>query len=103
MEGEVSAPIFSTLLSSVRVFFIENQLQFSKLYCISHSINQCSNLISKKHNDPKFLDRLVWANSADPDQVLHYLQYCLHLLDALLYGKTYFSSLRMITAKFSSV
>ena len=40
------------------------------------------------HNDPKFLDRLTWANSADPDQGLHFLQYCLHLLDALLYGKT---------------
>ena len=22
----------------------------------------------KYHNDPKFLDRQVWANSADPDQ-----------------------------------
>ena len=22
----------------------------------------------KYRNDPKFLDRLVWANSADPDQ-----------------------------------
>ena len=22
------------------------------------------------HNDPKFLDRLVWANSADPDQTV---------------------------------
>ena len=44
-------------------------------------------------NDPKFLDRLVWAESADPDQTyqgLHYLQYCLHLLDALLDGKTSF-------------
>ena len=40
-----------------------------------------------------FLDRLVWANSADSDQSdqgLHYLQYCLHLLDALLDGKTCF-------------
>ena len=33
------------------------------------------------------------------DQGLYYLQYC----DALLYGKTTFSSFRMITAKFSSV
>ena len=51
--------------------------------------------------DSKFLDRLVWANSAvqnqirllleeQSDQGLHYLQYCLHLLDALLYGKTSF-------------
>ena len=49
------------------------------------------------HNDPKFLDRQVWANSADPDQTapeeqsdqgLHCLQFCLHLFDALLYGIT---------------
>ena len=42
-------------------------------------------------NDPKFLDRLVWANSADPeeqsDQSLHCLQFQLHLLGALLFGK----------------
>ena len=36
------------------------------------------------------------------DQGPDYLQYCLHLLDALLDGKT-FSSFRMLTAKFSSV
>ena len=33
------------------------------------------------------------------DQGLHYLQYCLHLLDVLLF----FSSFKMITAKFSCV
>ena len=37
------------------------------------------------------------------DQGLHYLQYCMHLLDALFNGKTSFFSFRMITAKFSSV
>ena len=41
----------------------------------------------------KFLDRQIWANSADPDQTasdqgLHCLQFRLHLLDALLYAKT---------------
>ena len=46
-------------------------------------------------NDPKFSDKLVRENSVDPDQTaldqgLQYLQYCLHLLDALLYGKTSF-------------
>ena len=40
---------------------------------------------------------------AQSDQGLHCLQYCLHLLDALLYGKTSFSSFRMITAKFACV
>ena len=43
------------------------------------------------HNGPKFSDRLVSANSADPDQTapqgLHCLQFPLHLLDALLYDK----------------
>ena len=48
------------------------------------------------HKDPKFLDRQVWANSADPDQTapkeqsdlgLHCLPFCLNLLDKLLYGK----------------
>ena len=42
-------------------------------------------------NDPKFSDRQVWANSADPDQTadqrLDCLPFCLYLLNALLYGK----------------
>ena len=42
-------------------------------------------------NDPKFSDRQVWANSADPDQTadqrLDCLPFRLHLLNALLYGK----------------
>ena len=47
-------------------------------------------------NDPKFSDRLAWANIADLDQTapkeqsdqrLHCLQFPLHLLDALLEGK----------------
>ena len=37
---------------------------------------------------PKFSDRQVWANNADPDQTapqgLHCLRFPLHLLDALL-------------------
>ena len=56
-------------------------------------------LVMKYRNDPKFSDRQVWANSIVPDQTaseqsdqdLHYLLFCLHLLDALLYsvyGKT---------------
>ena len=43
------------------------------------------------HNDPKFSDRHVWANSADPDleqsdQGLHFLPFRLHWLDSLLCG-----------------
>ena len=40
--------------------------------------------ISISRNDPKLSDRQVWANSADPD---HCLQFPLHLLDSLLYGR----------------
>ena len=48
-------------------------------------------------NDPVFLDRQVWANRVDPDQLLleeqsdqgvHCLPFRPHLLDTLLYGKT---------------
>ena len=44
-------------------------------------------------NDPMFSDRQVWANSVDPDQEqsdqgLHCLPSHLHLLDALLHGKS---------------
>ena len=53
-------------------------------------------------NDPKFSDRQVWANSVNPDQTAlnqtlleeesdlgpHCLPFCLHVLDAFLYGKT---------------
>ena len=42
-------------------------------------------------NDPKFSDRQVLANSADPDQTadqgLHCLLFHLHLLDTFLCGK----------------
>ena len=44
----------------------------------------------KYRNDPKFLDLYAWANSADPDQTaqgLHCLQFRLHRLDSLLYGR----------------
>ena len=49
-------------------------------------------LKSAYSNDPKFSDRQVWANSIDPDQTapdqgLHCLPFCLHLLDASLYTK----------------
>ena len=43
------------------------------------------------HNDPKFSDRQVWANSADLeeqfDQDLHCLPFRLHRLDSLLFGR----------------
>ena len=41
-------------------------------------------------NVPKFSDRQVWANSVDPDQTqdLHFLSFCLHLLDQLICNKT---------------
>ena len=39
---------------------------------------------------PKFSDRQLWANSADPDQTaqgLHCSPFHLHRLDSLLYGR----------------
>ena len=49
------------------------------------------------HNDPKFLDGHVWANSIDQDQTappswstLFAIPLCLHLLVTLLYRKTTF-------------
>ena len=43
--------------------------------------------ISLYRNDPKFLDRQVWANSIDPDhRGLQRLPFCLHLL-FYMYGK----------------
>ena len=42
-------------------------------------------------NVPKFSNIQIWANSADPDQTapqgLHCLQFRLHLLGALVFGK----------------
>ena len=41
---------------------------------------------------PKFSDRWVMVNSADPDQSdpgIHCLQYLLHLLEAGLFGTTF--------------
>ena len=40
-------------------------------------------------NDPKFLDRQVWANNVDPYQTA---LFHLHVLDTLLYGKTHCSN-----------
>ena len=41
-------------------------------------------IITIYRNDPKFLDRYAWANSADPDdQGLHCLPFHLHCLDSL--------------------
>ena len=35
-----------------------------------HFFNKVVDVILKQyHNDPKFSDRQVWANSADPDQI----------------------------------
>ena len=51
----------------------------------------CPKTYNHYGNDPKFSDRQVWLNSADPDQTaldqgLHSLPFRLHNLDALLYG-----------------
>ena len=51
-----------------------------------------STLMNIYRNDPKFLDRYGWANSADPDQTapdqgLHCLPFRLHGLDSVLCGR----------------
>ena len=43
-------------------------VHFSGFTCLH--ILHCILLILAYHNDPKFSDRLVWANSADPDQTV---------------------------------
>ena len=72
-----------------------------------HNKEWNANPIYWYHNDPKFLDRLVWANSVDPirllleeqsDQGLHCLPFQLHLLGALLFGKPSCSNFRVIIA-----
>ena len=53
-------------------------------------ISWTHNSKSEYRNVAKFSDRHVWANSADPDRTapgLHCLQFPLHHLDALLWGK----------------
>ena len=54
-------------------------------------------------NAPKFSDRQVWANCADPDQTaeqgLHCLPFHLHLFDAFHYNKNT-SNFSMSTAIF---
>ena len=55
-------------------------------------MSECLYTLQKSyHNDPKFLDKKVWANIADPDQTaprreqsdqgLHCLLFNLHLLE----------------------
>ena len=42
------------------------------------------------HNNPMYLDIQVWANSVDPGRIKVSIDchFCLHLSDALLYGKS---------------
>ena len=72
------------------------------------TLENYSLIIIKYSNFPKFSDRQVWANSADPrqtaprgesDQGLHCLQFPLHLLDALLETLSC-STFMVITMKF---
>ena len=49
------------------------------------------NISGNYRNDPKFLDKRVWANSAEPDQTapldqgFHCLLFHLHLFDNILW------------------
>ena len=60
------------------------------LLSVEDAVHMQKSRTGNYRNDLKFLDRQVWVNSADPlqsDQGLHCLQFCLHLLEALLYDK----------------
>ena len=49
------------------------------------SVQKLKLMAVKYHNDPKFLDIHVWANSADTNQTeLHCLLFILHLLQTFL-------------------
>ena len=67
-----------------------NQTKHSTQLGFELSLNEIKavQIEDKYRNVPKFSDRQVWANSADPDQQsdqgLQCLQFRLHLLDALL-------------------
>ena len=49
------------------------------------SVQKLKLIAVKYHSDPKFSDRYVWANNADPDQTeLHCLLFILLLLQTFL-------------------
>ena len=63
-----------------------------KLPCCNKKRNSYIDVKKCYCNDPKFLDKQVWANSADPDQTaleeqsdqgLHCLLFHLHLFDEI--------------------
>ena len=60
------------------------------------SVQKLKLIAVKYHNDPKFSDKYVWANNADPDQTeLHCLLFILLLLQTFLCCKAnllYFKS-----------
>ena len=51
-------------------------------------------------NDPQFSDKQCRPDQTAPDQGLHCLQFRLHLLDTLLYGKYTLFNFRLIAAFF---
>ena len=49
------------------------------------SVQKLKLIAVKYHNDPKFSDRYVWVNNADPDQTeLHCMLFILLLLQTFL-------------------
>ena len=79
--------LFVRLQNKTFLLLIINQI-FHKITKWQNYHNEPKHL--DRRNDPKFSERQVWANSADPDhsnQALHCLQFPLHRLDALLYCK----------------
>ena len=84
-----------------------NDIVMYMYYLLEKKNEICVRRQNGRTNDPKFLDRQVWANSADPDQTadqhLDCLPFRLHLLNALLYGKAAMSKFKGDYSKFLDV
>ena len=60
--------LVSELFEILQYIILEHRLSLlsKQLICLSTFVFAV--FLMKYRNDPKFLDRLIWANSADPDQ-----------------------------------
>ena len=96
--------LYDLVTGSLRSVFLLQLVTINELYWCRYTIkskghkytSDCNQYTSYRNhdygNDPKFLGRQIWTNSADPDQTapdqgLHCLQFWLHLLGAILFGK----------------
>ena len=90
---KLSGTLWKVTLKQIHVVqtgWIWNLARLMKIWSRMNSLHLLQFRIYYR-NVPKFSDRQVQANSADPDQTapqgLHYLPFRLHHLDSLLYGR----------------